>query len=417
MGFALLALFCSGLFAMVRSALLHSVPDRVLARASSEQERGRLRPLLEKADALRTSASAYAIAAQMVFVILVLGVVFEQGFTWPRLAAALGVTVPLIVFVGEVLPATLRGTKHDELLVRILPLYNLLHLPLAAPVYGLDVTRHWTMRLLRIPEKPRAARAIVEDLRDVIEESDLKGRLGETEKEIIENAVEFQDVDVAEVMTPRTEIAAVEVGSRLMQVAQIVADSGHGRIPVYESNLDAVVGVVSARDVIHAFSADGMLQDQPLASVMRPAVFVPETKLISELLQEFRRDKQKIAIVLDEYGGTAGLVTMGDILAEIVGEMADEYDGAEDVAIRLLEDGAADVQGSARISEVNEELALDLPEEEDYETLAGFVLARLGRFPKSGEVFVAGEIEYTVTEASDRRVLRIHVRKLTPQKM
>ena len=160
-----------------------------------------------------------------------------------------------------------------------------------------------------------------------------------------------------------------------------------------------------------------LLQEQHLAGVMRPAVFVPETKLISELLQEFRRDKQKIAIVLDEYGGTAGLVTMGDILAEIVGEMADEYDGAEDLAVRLLEDGAADVQGGARISEVNEELALNLPEEEDYETLAGFVLARLGRFPKSGEVFVAGEIEYTVTEASDRRVLRIHVRKLTPQKM
>ena len=149
---------------------------------------------------------------------------------------------------------------------------------------------------------------------------------------------------------------------------------------------------------------------------MRPAVFVPETKLISELLQEFRRDKQKIAIVLDEYGGTAGLVTMGDILAEIVGEMGDEFD-AEEEAIRILEDGVAEVQASERVSEVNEALDLNLPEEEDYETLAGFVLAHLGRFPKAGEVFVADDVEYTVTEANDRRVLGMRVRKLSTQEL
>ncbi|MEM7308535.1 MAG: hemolysin family protein [Planctomycetota bacterium] len=416
-GLAALALFFSGLFAMVRSALLHSVPGRVLARAETDDDRARLRPLLGKADALRTSASTYTITSQMAFLILVLGLVFRDDFTWPRLVVALLSTVPVLVFVSEVLPATLRGSKQDALLVRFLPLFHVLQLPLAAPVYGLEVTRRWTMRLLRIPERPKSAREIVEGLRDVIEESDLKGDLGETEKEIIENAVEFQDVDVAEVMTPRTEVSAVELSCSLGEVAQIVSEGGHGRIPVYEGNLDAVVGVVSARDVIRVLAEQGGLERCALGEVMRPAVFVPETKLISELLQEFRRDKQKIAIVLDEYGGTAGLVTMGDILAEIVGEMGDEFDATEDEPIRVLDEGLAEVQASARVSEVNETLALDLPEEEDYETLAGYVLAQLGRFPKSGEAFLADDVEYTVTDANDRRVLRVRVRKLAQQEL
>jgi CBS domain containing-hemolysin-like protein len=148
---------------------------------------------------------------------------------------------------------------------------------------------------------------------------------------------------------------------------------------------------------------------------MRPAVFVPETKLISELLAEFRRDKQKMAIVLDEYGGTAGLVTMGDILAEIVGEMGDEFDERVEDDVWRRDDGSADVVASLRISEVNEELELELPEEEDFETLAGFVLARLGHFPKPGEALVEDEVEFTVLEASDRRVLRVRVRRLAPQ--
>ncbi len=415
-GLAAVGLFLAGLCAMVRSALLHSVPARVLAHADSDDARRDLEPLLEKADSLRISASAFTVIFQLFFVVLVLDLVFAGIFTWTRLAVSLLITVPLLVFVCEVLPATLRGSKHDALLVRFLPVFHVLQLPLAAPVYGLELTRRWTMRLFRIPEKPKAAREIVEGLRDVIEDSDLKGDLGETQKEIIENAVEFHDVDVAEVMTPRTEIAAVEVGAGLDELVGVVAESGHGRIPVYEGNLDAIVGVVAARDVIRLLSAGG-LETADLRRILRPTVFVPETKLISELLAEFRRDKQKMAIVLDEYGGTAGLVTMGDILAEIVGELQDEFDPAEDEEIRMLGDGLAEVTASARVSEVNEELGIELPEEEDYETLAGFVLAELGRFPKTGEAFVRSDVEFTVSEANDRRVLKVRIRKLTPQEL
>jgi CBS domain containing-hemolysin-like protein len=322
--------------------------------------------------------------------------------------------VPLLVFVGELFPQSLRGPRHDALLVRLLPWFHYLHVPLAAPLHGLEVARRFTLRVFRIKERPRAAREIVEGLRDVIEDSELEGDLGETTKEIIENAVEFHDVDVAEVMTPRTEIAAVDLAAGLDEVARVVAASGHGRLPVFEGNLDAIVGVVSAHDVIRALQEGLALERRRVREVMRPAVFVPETKLVSELLAEFRRDKQKLAIVLDEYGGTAGLVTMGDILAEIVGEMGDEFDEHAEDDVWRHADGSADVTASLRISEVNEELELTLSEEEDFETLAGFVLARLGHFPKPGETLVEQDVEYKVLEASDRRVLRVRVRRLAP---
>jgi len=257
-------------------------------------------------------------------------------------------------------------------------------------------------------EQPSSARPILEGLRDVLASSDVEGELAETEREIIENAIEFRDVDVAEVMTPRTEIEAASLDAPLDEVVRTIAQGGHSRIPVHESNLDRIVGVISARDVILRL-ASGPLEDSSLREMMRPPHFVPETKLVSELLGELRKEKQKLAVVLDEYGGTAGLVTMGDILSELVGEIPDEWDPEEPAAIQRKEGGSAEVAAAERISEVNEELELQLPEEEDYETLGGFVLAELGHFPKQGESFVHDHVEFSVLEASDRRVLRVGV--------
>ena len=137
---------------------------------------------------------------------------------------------------------------------------------------------------------------------------------------------------------------------------------------------------------------------------------MPETKPVSELLTEFRREKIKIAIVLDEYGGTAGLVTLGDIIQEIVGDIQDEFDEVAPVPFRRLPDGRVEVSASLHVSEVNEELGTQIPEDGGFETLAGFVLARLGHFPKRGEIFAEDSFEYTVLEASDRRVIKVCLR-------
>jgi CBS domain containing-hemolysin-like protein len=407
--FAVLALVLTGLFSMLRAALLHSVPSRVLERARSEAARRVLRPLLERAEDLATSASVCAITSQIVFVVLVLVLVTRDTLTWTGTGIALALAVPLLVFASEILPSAVRGDRADALLRRTLPSFSKAQQPLAAVLYLLEATRRGTMHVLRIPHKSRSARRIVEDIRDVIEESERDSELQESEREIIENVVEFYDVDVAEVMTPRTELTAVEVSATVQELVRVFAESGHSRIPIYDGNLDTIIGVVYGRQILQLLSTDD-LSAASLRTMARPISFVPETKLVSELLAQFRRDKQKMAIVLDEYGGTSGLVTIGDIVSEIVGDMRDEMGEGEPEPIQKLSLGSFWVQGNARVSEVNEELGLSLPEEEDFETVAGFVLSELGRFPKRGEHFEWDGIQFLVREANDRRVLAVELK-------
>jgi len=206
----------------------------------------------------------------------------------------------------------------------------------------------------------------------------------------------------------------VELQDGVPAVVRSIAETGHTRIPVYDKSLDRIVGVAYAQHILQAIVL-GEMGNRDLGSLLRPVPFVPETKLASELLSEFRRDQQKIAVVLDEYGGTAGLVTMGDIVTELVGEMPGELGRMPPAPISRLPDGRVEILGTTRVSEVNEELGLRLPEEEDYETIAGFVLAELGRFPHEGERFERDGAVFQVTEASDRRVNKVEVRLAEPQ--
>lgn len=407
---ALVALLLTGFFAVLRSALLHSVPSRVLDKAKNEREKRDLRPLLDRAEPLATSASIFEITFQILFIVLSLSSIQRELTWWATMGLALAICVPLLVFASEVLPSALRGETSDRLLRSVLPAFDLMQRPLAAVILSLEAMRRGVMRLFRIPEPPRAARRIVEDLRDVIEDSEREGDLHESEKEIIENVVEFYDVDVAEVMTPRTELTAVSLEAGVHEVVRAIAESGHSRIPVFEKNLDTVIGVAYAHEIIQLLS-QGKLEESSLRKLLRPVSFVPETKLVSELLTDFRRDKLKVAVVLDEYGGTAGLVTIGDLVAELVGDMPEELGDTAPEPVRSLPDGRVEVQASIRVSEFNEELGLELPEEEDYETLAGFILSELGRFPKNGERLAWRGVTFTVTEANDRRVLVVVVQK------
>lgn len=407
------ALALTGLFGLLRAALLHSFPSRVLEIAPDEGRRRRLRPLLERAESLATSASAYWITSQILFVVFVWVLVGEllggEGLSGSSMGLSLIITVPLLVVAGEVLPSALRGERSDRFLSWALVPFDLAQRPLAALILGLEGVRSLLMRLLSIQARPASTREIVEGLRAVIEDSEREKELAASEREIIENALAFHDVDVAQVMTPRTEIHAVDRSDGVAAVVRVIAETGHSRVPVYDGNLDRIVGVAYAQEILQAI-ARGEKEGRDLGSIVRTVLFVPETKLASELLAEFRRNQQKIAVVLDEYGGTSGLVTMGDIVTELVGDMPGELGRKEPEPITRVADGRFEVLGTTRVSEVNRELGLDLPEEEDFETLAGFVLAELGRFPRKGERFERAGIFFVVSEATDRRVIKVEVR-------
>lgn len=418
--FALGALALTALFGLVRAALLHSVPSRVLELARGEARRRKLSALLERAESLATSASVFWITCQILFVVFVWVLVGEvlggEGLSSSSMGLSLVITVPLLVIAGELLPSALRGERSDRFLAHALPTFELAQRPLAALSLALVASRALLMRALRIQERTASTRELVEGLRAVIEDSEREEDLAESEREIIENALGFHDVDVAQVMTPRTGIHAVELSDGAAEVVRQIAETGHSRIPVYDRSLDRIVGVAYAHEILQAV-ARGELSSRELSSLLRPVLFVPETKLASELLAEFRRKHQKIAIVLDEYGGTSGLVTMGDIVTELVGEMPGELGHVEPAPITRQAEGRYEVLGTTRVSEVNRDLGLDLPEEEDFETLAGFVLSELGRFPKEGESFERDGATFTVREASDRRVIKVEIRLRSPQEV
>lgn len=408
------ALCASVALATLRTALAHSNSARVLARPLSEKRRERLAPLLEQVEPLLAAAGMLKIAADLVFMGLLLGRMAAGGsLSVGDLALAVLVAVPTLLVLTESVPLAFARRHGDALLVATLPIFHALTWPLRPLVTAHEGLRRALLRSVGLSPNGPSTRQIVEGLRDVIEDAGRERDLDEAERELIENLMEFRDVDVAAVMTPRTEIDGVELAEGMAGAMRLASELGHSRVPVYEGSLDNILGTISAREMLRV-SAAGQLETARLRDHLRPAYFVPETKRVSELLSEFRHQRRKVAIVLDEYGGTAGLVTITDVLGEIVGDI-DVVDEDEGEPIRTVQPGVVEVDASLHVSEVNEELEVQIPEEEDYETLAGFVLAQLGHFPKVGESFVHQGVEYEVLEASDRRVIRVRVAQPAPQ--
>ncbi len=249
-----------------------------------------------------------------------------------------------------------------------------------------------------------------EEILAAVDEGEIQGAVDEAQKEMIASVFELQDTTVEALMTPRTEIVALPADSGYAQVRDVIVRGGHSRIPVYADTLDEIVGVLYAKDLLGLKSAD----DFDLRRLLRSVPYVPMSKKSSDLLAELRQAKVHMAIVLDEYGGTAGLVTIEDIIEQIVGEIADEYDQPEPPPIQRLGDHEIEVNGWVHITEVGSELGVALPEDGDYETVGGFVCGRLGRIPAAGEEFTHENIHFRVLDADARRVKRLRI-TLTPQ--
>ena len=242
-----------------------------------------------------------------------------------------------------------------------------------------------------------------------LEQHRTEGVLDAEEQEMIENVLELRSSTAEEIMTPRTDIVAVEVSSDLRKVVETITIAGHTRVPVYEDNIDNIIGLVYAKDMLAEIGknpADFKLRDK-----MRKAYFVPETKPLRSLLHEFQNQKLHIAVVLDEYGGTAGIVTLEDILEELVGEIADEYEETLPEPIRKIDPDTIEADARTSIDDVNDECELNLPEDEDYETLGGFVFSRLGYIPKTNESFEYENLKFTIASAEARKIKRIRIQK------
>src|SRR5687768_12013348 len=256
------------------------------------------------------------------------------------------------------------------------------------------------------------AEHIEQEILSAVEEGAAEGIVGEEEREMIESVIEFRDTTAGQIMTPRPEIVGLELTARLDDVKRLLEGSGHSRIPVFDGTLDHVVGVLYARDLVPYVGQPAHRFD--LRSALRPPLYVPETKPLRDLLHDFRVQKVHIAIVLDEYGGTAGLITIEDILEELVGDISDEHEPLEPQMFKRLSETTAEADARMYIDELNRRMSLTLPEDAGYDTLGGFVSTTLGRIPAKGETFDTTGIKFTVLDAEPQKVNRVRV-ELVPQ--
>jgi putative hemolysin len=253
---------------------------------------------------------------------------------------------------------------------------------------------------------------VTEDqIRALIETGQAQGVLERNEQEMISSIFELGEKTVAEVMVPRTDIVGLDVETSPQELLDRITTVGHSRIPVYEGSADNIIGILYVKDVFRRIArGDRQLE---LRRFLRPAVFVPETKKVDELLRQMQKDKIHIAIVVDEYGGTAGLVTIEDLVEEIVGEIRDEYDVEHELVLPVSHSEAL-MDARVPFEDVRETFALEVQPTEAYDTLGGFVTAQLGRFPRQGESFEAAGARFVVETVEGRRIRRVRVTRLQP---
>jgi len=326
------------------------------------------------------------------------------------LFATIGVTIVLLIF-SETTPKTI-AVRHAErmslLYVRPLQAISWLFMPFV-------VVLSWIASgVTRVVGGTPVPRSIVsaEEIRTMISVGHKEGTVEEEEAEMLHKVFDFGDRAVREVMIPRPEVVSIERGAKLADFLELYAEKPLSRFPVYEENMDNVFGILSVKDVLMALASGNVDREGVIDDLIRPAYFTPETKLVGELFTEMRDKNYRMAVVVDEYGGTAGVVSLSRLVEEIVGPVGDELAAAEK-EYEAINEYTFQVDGGMRIEEANEEMGLELPEGE-YETVAGFVLHLLGRIPRQGEQLRYKGLKVVITKMRGMKVEEI---LLTKEKM
>ena len=320
------------------------------------------------------------------------------------LAATIGVTLVLLIFC-ETLPKTLAWSRSEEAafaVSRPLVMVGWVLSPAVTLLQGISllVSRAFGIDNVR-------AQVTEDEIRTMISLGARAGTVEPTEAEMLEKVFHFGDRQVHEVMTPRTEIVWVEKGTRLDEFLKVYGRRTRTRLPVYEGDTENIVGLLSVKDLMSTMAERGIVPDSSVTEVVRPVYFVPETKLVGQLFGEMRERGQQMAIIIDQYGGVAGLVTLKSLLEVIVGPVREEGEDASE-EFEAIGENVYDVDGGMGIQEANEELGLDLPEG-NYQTLAGFILEQLGHIPQEGEHLYYRDLRLQVTEMKRVKIERVQV--------
>lgn len=268
--------------------------------------------------------------------------------------------------------------------------------------------QHWLRMCFRRLSRLEDTENIEKEIEQLIDEGEQRGLISEDEGEMIQGIFSFRDTIAREIMVPRTEVVYARSETGIDEIIQLIIQSGHSRIPIYSDNVDNIVGTLHAKDLLPYWGKS----DVNVSGIVRSPYFIPETKKISEVLKDLRGNKSHIAIVIDEYGGTAGILTLEDIIEEIIGEVMDEYDADEKLIVEH-EDGSVSVSAKLDVEELEDYLDVELPDGK-FESVGGFVISLLGKVPSVDEKAVYNNIEMVVEAANDRRIDKLRVRKISP---
>lgn len=312
----------------------------------------------------------------------------------------------LVMIFGELVPKSLAARSADSLALRVVrPVEWATRL--VSPAISL-ITFCTNLILKPFGATPRIGFTIrtEEELKEMVEAVEEEGVIEEEEKEMIASIFEFGDTVVRQVMVPRIDMKVMDVNGSVDEILAQIHEFGHSRIPVFRDNVDCIVGVIHAKDLLRVLRGHNG-HEVSLGELMKPAFFVPENKKVSDLLREFRANKLQMAIVRDEYGGTAGLVTVEDLIEEIVGEISDEYD-TEETPLTIQDGGSALVDARVSIDDLNEQIGTEFPEGE-FETIGGLVFGLLGKEPEVGDSVTCEGWLLTVAGKEDRRLRTIRL--------
>ena len=331
-------------------------------------------------------------------------------FIAPALIASFGVGVGIVyveLILGELVPKALALKYSEVIALLVSGPFLFMYRGSRWLVAFLTASTRGVLMLLGIRDFGGRTFVSEEEIKHMVTEGTAQGVFDKSDADLIHSVFEFKDTPVRKVMVPRPKIFALDVATPPDQVGSLIVESGFSRIPAYEGSVDNVVGLVYVKDALRLLEKG---QPVVIRKVLHPAHFVPETKKTGELLKELQKRRSHLALVIDEHGSLTGLVTLEDLLEQIVGEIHDEYDW-EERPVEKLKDGSLVVEGTVSAAELRDRYEVPLPESEEFETVAGFMLDRLGSLPKGGEVVQVGDYRLIVVDIEKNRISKVKVER------
>ena len=399
----------AGFFAASEAALLAMSRLRILQRGQGSATDDLMR-MYDERDLYLTTILVGNIIVLLAADSLATWLAIAIGIARPIFWATAAMTLGALIF-GEIVPKMIAVQNPTLWARRLAPILKSARFVLRPITWFLVFITHWIIRLFGGNPTAKGPYVTEDDIRAVVAAGEEHGVIEEEEKEMIHSIFELGDTVVREVMTPRTDMVCADVDQPIEKAVELVIEQGYSKLPVFDGDIDHIIGVVHDRELLIAVSRGD--QHGALRPLMRPIKAIPENKKIDELMREMQAEKVSVAIVVDEYGGTAGLVTMEDLLEEIVGDIMDEYDAeTADKAPSLehLADGDVVVDARMGIDDVNEKLGLNLPTE-DFESIGGYTFGLFGRVPLPGEqVTIDGGVTLVVERTAGRRLLKVRIK-------